>query len=284
MKVELIVDRLGPKAPANYSEISFAEITKVYHEMYAGGLSGFFETSWFYFTENGKMSFPREPAVIEAMASFLTMLSSPASSAQDKGPSLDSLETRVVWELARSVCHGSQTAEARSPTALPSWTDRTELQHRFHVVEALLSGEGLTANPLTPPYHDKDTPRVRQFDFWYTLAELIRWRGTHSSPEHVKIREDCLARMRRLLDGRENRDVLYSIAVVREMTPNYWAESERAVFHHLNETDPLSRFVVATRFIAHLTRADGGGTNVIRRICKIAMHAHIDPGVCAIRS
>jgi hypothetical protein len=87
--------------------------------------------------------------------------------------------------------------------------------------------------------------------------------------------------MRSLLDGRENRDVLYSIAVIREMTPKYACMDPNTMPQYLNETDPRCRFVVASKFITNEAQADGGSTNVIRRFSRIAVHAHINPGVCS---
>lgn len=284
MRVGVIIDQLAAKlspCEASERENMFVEITKVYHEMYAGALSGLFETSWFYFTEDGKMTFPRQDRVLDVMATFLKLLSSTALSNGDEGARLEGPEVRVVWELALIANHGPQPERNARPSALPSWTDPVEARSRVLVVETLLGGENLSSNPLTPPYHDKDTARVRQFDFWYTLAELIRWRGDRHDPKNTKLRQDCLARMRSLLDGRENRDVLYSIAVVREMTPTYGLFDERTVPPQLNETDPRSRFNVANRFIINQTRADGGGTNVVRRLCQIAECAYIRPGICA---
>lgn len=283
MRLDEIITRLGPQPePQQISHTgdTFAEITKVYHEMYAGPLSAFFETNWFYFTENGKMTFPRDARAVQAMASFLKVLESSGSSTQEEVVVLDNSETSLVWELARTAYTLQQGARPTPKAVLPSWTDPFEARSRVQVVEALLSGDTLLRNPLTPPYTDADAHRVRQFDFWYTLGELCRRPDDQHLQGATESHEKCLARLRSLLDGRENRDVLYSIAVIRVMTPRYASEEGKAIPQYVNETDPKCRFLIATKFVTSETRADWGSTNAIRRICKIAVHAQIDPGVC----
>ncbi|KAH8180094.1 negative acting factor [Sarocladium implicatum] len=286
MRIESVVDQLGPPLPSvqiNDNGETLGEITKVYHEMYAGGLSAFFENNWFYFTDHGKMTFPRDTRLVNAMASFLKALETSAAHGISPEAYLENLETRVVWELARSAYLVPQQSRASPQAVLPPWSDSYEARQRVQVVESLLGGEHLPSNPLTPPYQDKDPHRVRQFDFWYALGEFIRQRDDHSGADATKTREDCLARMRSLLDGRENRDVLYSIAVVREMTPKYAPVNISTSPQHMHETEPQNRFIVATKFVTAEAQAGGGTTNVSRKFCKIAAYAQISPGIFANR-
>ncbi|UKZ77570.1 hypothetical protein TrVFT333_005294 [Trichoderma virens FT-333] len=229
MKIDEIIDLLGPPAPVqqiSHTEETFNEITKVYHEMYASGLSAFFETSWYYFTENGKMTFPKDANLIEHMATFLKILEAVKANDHTQMAYSGVLETRIVWELAYGDHH-----------------------------------------------------RVRQFDFWYSLAEFVRRRENPNSPATVKIREDVLSRMRHLLDGRENRDVLYSIAVVRELAPNFDSGYAATIPQHLDESDPKNRLAVASKFILDESQVTGGTTNVVRRFSDIASRAFVNPGV-----
>jgi len=78
-----------------------------------------------------------------------------------------------------------------------------------------------------------------------------------------------LSALRNLLDGRENRDVLYSIAVVRAIGQRVseYAETDQPL--HLDEQDARSKLAVAKRFVKD--EANGNGTtNVIRRLCEVA--------------
>jgi hypothetical protein len=282
MRIDEIIDLLGPPAPAqqiSHTEETFNEITKVYHEMYAGGLSAFFETSWYYFTENGKMTFPKDANLIEHMATFLKILEGVKANDHTQMAYSGVLETRIVWELACTAYQVPERATNSMRLNLPPDNDAIEARNRLHVVEALLCGDELLSNPLCPPVADGDHHRVRQFDFWYSLAEFVRRRENPNSPAAVKAREDVLARMRHLLDGRENRDVLYSIAVVRELAPNFDAGYAATIPQHLDESDPKNRLAVASKFLLDESQVTGGTTNVVRRFSDIASRAFVNPGV-----
>ncbi|PTB81370.1 hypothetical protein M440DRAFT_439 [Trichoderma longibrachiatum ATCC 18648] len=282
MRIDEIIDLLGPPAPVqqiSHTEETFNEITKVYHEMYAGGLSAFFETSWYYFTENGKMTFPKDANLIEHMATFLKILEGVKANDHTQMAYSGVLETRIVWELACTAYQVPDRGTNSMRLNLPPDNDAVEARNRLHVVEALLCGDELLSNPLCPPVADGDHHRVRQFDFWYSLAEFVRRRENPNSPATVKAREDVLARMRHLLDGRENRDVLYSIAVVRELAPNFDAGYAATIPQHLDESDPKNRLAVASKFLLDESQVTGGTTNVVRRFSDIASRAFVNPGV-----
>ncbi len=86
--------------------------------------------------------------------------------------------------------------------------------------------------------------------------------------------------MRNLLDGRENRDVLYSIAVLRDLSARMDPSlNEQTAPSHFDELDPRSRLAVATRFIREEAASTGGTTNVIRRFAALAYRAFVRPGV-----
>ncbi|KAG5914745.1 hypothetical protein E4U42_000342 [Claviceps africana] len=285
MKITEIIDLLGPAPPPqqiSHTEDTFNEITKVYHEMYAGGLSAFFETNWYYFVENGNMSFPKDASLIEHMATFLKILEAVKANDHSQMAYSGILETRIVWELA---CVAYQTPERSNQAmrvVMPPDGDAAEARNRLHVVDTLLCGEYLLTNPLAPPLSDADVHRTRQFDFWYTLAEFILRRDNPDSPHAVQAREDALSRMRHLLDGRENRDVLYSIAVVRELAPSY-GPSYGTPPQHLDESDPKNRLAVASKFILDEAQVTGGTTNVVRRFSDIASRAFVNPAVNVVR-
>ncbi|KAJ6446147.1 C6 finger domain-containingprotein [Purpureocillium lavendulum] len=282
MKIREIIDLLGPPPPPqqiSHTEETFNEITKVYHDMYAGALGAFFETTWYYFAENGKMSFPRDANLIEHMASFLKILEAVKANDHAQMAYSGVLETRIVWELACTAYASPNGTNSAVRMGLPPDGDAIEARNRLRVVETLLCGEYLTANPLVPPIADHDQHRTRQFDFWYSLAEFVRKRDAPNSPQAVKAREDMLGRMRHLLDGRENRDVLYSIAVVRELAPNFEPGFGSTLPQHLDETDPKHRLAVASKFILDEAQVTGGTTNVVRRFSDIASRAFVNPGV-----
>ncbi|KAG4217779.1 hypothetical protein PC116_g33741, partial [Phytophthora cactorum] len=91
-------------------------------------------------------------------------------------------------------------------------------------------------------------------------------------------RDYFLGQLRELLDGRENRDVLYSLAVIRALAPNFPPDFESTLPPHLDETDPKSKLAVARKFIQDESQVTGGTTNVVRRFSELAVRAFIAPG------
>ncbi|ATY60705.1 C6 finger domain [Cordyceps militaris] len=282
MKVHQIIDSLGPtptspQVPA--SEETFSEITKVYHEMYATALAAFFETTWYYFAENNIMSFPKHPPLLEQMASFLKVLEAVKANDHTQMAYSGILETRIVWQLACTAFQTPERGNASMRVNLPPEGDSAEARSRLQVVDTLLCGEYLPNNPLSPPVADSDTQRTRQFDFWYNLADFIRHRDNPESPQAQQAQEDVLGRMRGLLDGRENRDVLYSIAVVRHLSPRLGPNYGTSQSPGNDEAEPKSRLAVASGFLLNQSQVTGGTTNVVRRISDIACRAFVNPGV-----
>lgn len=194
MKIHEIIDLLGPPPPAqqiSHTEETFNEITKVYHEMYAAALGAFFETTWYYFAENGKMSFPKDANLIEHMASFLKILEAVKANDHAQMAYSGVLETRIVWELACTAYATPDRTNSAPRMNLPPEGDAAEARNRLHVVETLLCGEYLMANPLAAPVADQDPHRSRQYEFWYCLAEFVRKRDSPNSPQAVKAGKTC---------------------------------------------------------------------------------------------
>lgn len=282
MKIDEIIDLLGPPAPPQQVDPNdnetINEITQVYHEMYAAALSAFFETDWYYFTENGKTSFPKDPDLVAFMATFLKILRDVKANDQEQMAYSGVLETRIVWRLAKTAASSGGVGSAMR-ISLPPENDPSEARSRLLVVEALLSGEYLPSNPLTAPMQDASA-RGRQFDFWYLLGEFVRHPDPMKKSEvAAEPRDDVLSRMRLLLDGRENRDVLYSIAIVRELGPYFPLDYASTLPQHLDEADPKNRLAVASKFLIDESQVTGGTTNVVRRFSDIAARSYIIPGV-----
>jgi len=279
MRVADLINGFGANAPLPepvQSEEQYQEVVRVYHEMYANGLYSFFESTWFFFTDNGKMSFPRTGNTAGHIATFLKLI---------KGANIEDhafmahcsvVELRLVWELAKLASTAApDKADNRMRVTLPPAGDAIEVKNRFSVVDALLGGDFLPWNPLTPSAEDEDTHRVQEFDFWYQLGEFLRYSADKDPAEEDKRRQDTIDRMRWLLGGRENRDVLYSIVVLRHYGTRFDMVEAMKAKYHLPEGEAHNRAVVASKFIIQQAQVKGGTTNVIRRICDIASRLYV---------
>ncbi|KAK4244880.1 hypothetical protein C7999DRAFT_43510 [Corynascus novoguineensis] len=295
MKVDELVALGGapprpPNAPASPEMLS--EITSLYYEVYSPGLTMFFETRWYDFKNRATTANPtaiihNNPALVSLFASFIQSISKVKSTdPADLAPS-DVLESSVVWSLARLPLSMSLAQRPQCSDSAPAEDDPWEACGRLQVFETLLTGETLTANPLSPPPPSGNIHPLRrnELEFWYQLAKYILRDHSSGSPADFSTREHCLAAMRDLLDGRENRDVLYSIAVLREYTAHWDAFSiEQNVPSHLEESDPRSKLAVATRFIRDESSTAGGTTNVVRRFAEVAYRAFVRPAPNVDRS
>ncbi|KAK4040259.1 hypothetical protein C8A01DRAFT_15835 [Parachaetomium inaequale] len=290
MKVDELValGSVPPQPPsAPPSAETLAEITNLYTGVYAPGLALFFETRWYDLAKTRPMT--ANPAamlhnnqfLVSLFASFIQTISEIKST--DPGDMIlaDHLESSVVWSLARLPLSITLTQREQYPESGPAEDDPWEARGRLQVFETLLAGETLAANPLSPPPAGNIHPlRRNEFGFWHQLANYLLQDHASASPTDVSTRERCLGVMRDLLDGRENRDVLYSIAVLREYTAHWDASySEQNVPSHLEESDPRSKLAVATRFIRDESSMAGGTTNVVRRFADLAYRAFVRPGV-----
>jgi hypothetical protein len=274
----------GPDEPPNAETVD--EMVRLYYEVYVPGLATFFESTWYNLRPqaiNNPLSTLRDnKPVLNLFAIFLQTISSIQRTDQADMVYSGHLETCVVWALAKMPHSMASNALSSNADSLPAEDDLREIQNRLVVFETLLSGEPLHINLLTPPPSSSSgnrhwsQRRVNELEFWYQLAQYLQ--QPHSSD--ASARERCLSRMRAALDGHENRDVLYSIAVLREFTPQYdVAMNEQTMPVHLDETDPRSKLAVATRFIRDEAASTGGTTNVIRRFADLAYRAFVRPGV-----
>ncbi|KAI1326500.1 hypothetical protein F5Y16DRAFT_410876 [Xylariaceae sp. FL0255] len=285
MKVsELIAIGGGSLPPSNppLSQERSAEILSLYDQVYAPGLVKFFETEWFL-QPQGPNALAANSTVQETMAAFLQAVTTTAIDNEASMAYAANLEFRVVWDLATLVYSTEYKIDTTS--MLPAASDGSEARNRVTVFEALLSGEYLSHNPLRASIRNMDLSttdevtyrRNREVEFWYYLAEFLLIRDQHGI-DATNQREQILSALRNLLDGRENRDVLYSLLIIRMLTHKFPADFEKTLPPHFDESDPKSKLAVARTFIQKEAEVSGGTTNVVRRFAELAVRAFISPG------
>ncbi|KAJ4399672.1 hypothetical protein N0V85_005948 [Neurospora sp. IMI 360204] len=260
------------------SQAVIQEIKNLYGEIYVTGLSYFFETQWYdlkydkgILAHHSIQVLLNNQPLMGLFGSFVEHISQPR--ADHKYAS--QLEECIVWGLAKlPLCtrgRGLALPGTSIPSnPIPSLDDPYEALGRVQVFEAFLLGNNstLTQNPLCNPMvlGDLSTSRRNEFEFWWYLAELA-----------IRKPNRDLQNLRRLLDGQENRDFLYSLAVLREYS-HHWdpANIEQQLPSQLAESDPRCRLAVAARFIR--TAMEEGTTNVVRRFAQLAYRAYVHPG------
>ncbi|KAI1456362.1 hypothetical protein F4805DRAFT_475920 [Annulohypoxylon moriforme] len=284
MKVHELVGMSGAIPPALDSPLTsekLAEVRDLYDQVYAPGLEKFFETEW-YTKPRGISTLVSNTAINQMLAGFLQSVAKTDANDVAGMQYSANLEFRVVWDLASLVYASEYKINVGEQLALPD--DGSEARNRVTVFEVLLSGDYLELNPLQQPPANADIRlhRIREFKFWFFLAEFLRVKD-QPGVDAMGQRDYILGQLRELLDGRENRDVLYSLAVIRALAPNLPPDFESTLPPHLDESDPKNKLAVARKFIQDESQVTGGTTNVVRRFSELAVRAFIVPGNNIIR-
>jgi hypothetical protein len=270
------VDDLLLKLPSKAEDFkpeqaTIDEIKHLWLSIYVNGLESFLE-SRFYYTD-GLEYLLKDKIVMEQFAILLNQFAKATPDNPAEMLYTASIEGRVVWSLACLVRTAAEAAKSASPPprpdGIPPAEDPVEAAARLAVFENLVTSQIAEANTLTKPPATGDYHKLREMEFWYHLGHFVTLRLHDNDPGSAKEVDETLAALRSLLDGRENRDVLYSIAIVRAIGQRVseYVESEAPL--HLDEQDTRSKLMVAKRFV----RDEGNGagtTNVIRRFCELA--------------
>ncbi|KAI0206514.1 hypothetical protein F4808DRAFT_447752 [Astrocystis sublimbata] len=268
MKIQELV-AIGNFVPPSFdgplSQEKMLEVNDLFEQVYAPGLEKFFETEW-YTNSYGSSALAANMRVQETLAAFLQSL--PSTTTDDVAAMAYSanLEFRVVWVLATLVYPTDQKMPLIH--GLPATDDGIEARNRVAVFETLLAGDFLDHNPLRPPLENADNAsyhRNREVKFWHKIAEFLTIKD-QPNIDMTPRRNHILAQLRELLDGRENRDVLYSLTILRALANKFPPDFESTLPPHLDESDPQKE-----------ARVSGGTTNVVRRFAELGVRAFIAP-------
>ncbi|KAI0184307.1 hypothetical protein EV127DRAFT_350789 [Xylaria flabelliformis] len=271
-----IGNTVPPSVDGPLNQEKLVEVHDLYEQVYAPGLEKFFETDW-YTKAYGPSTLASNTRVQEILAAFLQSLATTTTNDVAGMAYSANLEFRVVWELATLVY--STEYKVNVTQGLPATDDGNEARNRVAVFETLLSGDFLDHNPLRPPLENPDNSvyhRNREVRFWHNLAEFLLIKD-QPNIDVTPRRDHVLAQLRELLDGRENRDVLYSLTIIRALTNKFPPDFESTLPPHLDESDPKSKLAVARKFIQDEARVTGGTTNVVRRFSELGVRAFIAP-------
>ena len=177
-------------------------------------------------------------------------------------PSILSEESLLLWELFR-LC---DVAEQPGPLEAPLGLVSHQPKDRLKVIEALLTGGTLPMNTLSPQsLAGTDELRIREHEFWFCLGQVASIEEKDGAS--AKQIDGMLERCRAVLDNLEQRDVLYSVAMVRHLGRRWGG---------IVQTGPAAsearrNFEIARNFIE--TETSRGTTPVIQRVCAMARRA-----------
>lgn len=191
----------------------------------------------------------------------------------------NSLEANILWllmALPRSVANASKPSNGQANNVETS-DGVLDAANRVEIFENLVLGQYLDVEvPINKEGSRNGTTfdnqlKSREHEFWRLMSKFLTLRDDEASS--AKEIDDTLTACRGLLESRENRDVIYSIAIARHLGQRMSEFPDNLSQPSNNsETDPKGRLLVAKDFLEG--EAKGKGTNqVIQRLCGIAVRS-----------
>ena len=255
----------------------------LYTTAYAGAIDKFLETRWF--TTRGVHHLVTDKHLCEQYAALHSRITSGNINQPPnyrEAQITQSLEARVIWStmlLCRQV-----SASANSTNGASNYMEVNDGVHdaakRLEIFEALVTNQYLESEPLPSTNATRngnmldDTLSFREHEFWRLLSKFLTLHDDEAASA-TEI-DETLAQCRQLLDSRENRDVIYSIAIARHIGQRM-AEGGKLQFElgdvvSNDEQDPRAKLSVARRFVEG-EAAGKGTTQVVQRVCGMALRS-----------
>lgn len=261
-----------PRIEEPIPEETMQEIKELYTHEYAKGMDAFMETTWY--SEHGLAHLLQDGRLLEMFAGMVEVFRTTASTDFEVQHRLPSTEARVVWML---LCLARKAAGSSSDDVPVTPAERSELTYiiaRIAIFEHLVTNKTLSPNPHMfsgQQMNYSSTQQSRQHRFWMLLGHVVSLRGDNAG----RVAADAaLNSLRSLLDGQENRDVLYSIAIVRHLgsrTPDFPDKLVPGALSIGLSVDDKKRLVVAKKFLED--EASEGTYQVVQRMCGMARRA-----------
>ncbi|KAI4214602.1 MAG: hypothetical protein LQ351_003019 [Letrouitia transgressa] len=259
--------------------LQYDEIKHLYQISYAPGLDKFFETNWF--RAKGINHLTNDSRICELIATLLSRVTLDTTNVHfyhDMAVN-NSLEANILWllmALPRSVANASKPSNGQANNVETS-DGVLDAANRVEIFENLVLGQYLDVEvPINKEGSRNGTTfdnqlKSREHEFWRLMSKFLTLRDDEASS--AKEIDDTLTACRGLLESRENRDVIYSIAIARHLGQRMSEFPDNLSQPSNNsETDPKGRLLVAKDFLEG--EAKGKGTNqVIQRLCGIAVRS-----------
>ncbi|EMD00910.1 hypothetical protein BAUCODRAFT_118634 [Baudoinia panamericana UAMH 10762] len=242
--------------PARLASLaSQQELSDFYTFHYAPGLDRLFETTWY--AAHGFAHLQANPELADFVLACAEQFKSSVESSHVANQ-LRSLEACLVWRLA-----------SMPRSANPGIPD---LATRVDTLEHLLTGTFLDMTRMPPqPSAEQGRESYEAETFWYNLALFTAARDDRPDQGATQQIDHSLGVMRGILRQKENRDVLYSVAIGRYIggrTPDF--HPQRHLLASTNDSnEDVNKLIVAQQFIE--AENQSGTSQVVQRICSMAL-------------
>jgi hypothetical protein len=256
------------QAPPSNSPIPQQDVNQFYKFHFAPGLDRLFETSWY--SDRGLQYIQHNGTLLDFIMQVMEQMkqrTDDLASIQN----MQSLEARLVWQLA--VMPRSPSPTQRSNGASND-SLTTELLPRIETLENLLTGQFLPPSEVPPPPtpdHQSDAQKYNQHLFWNRLGRFTSIRDDTADPASYRDIPDSFNVMRGILSMLENRDVLYSLAIMRHYGGRMadWCPPRPVVPKSDDQQDESKKLQIAHVFLGQQDLK--GTTQVVQRICGMGL-------------
>ncbi|KAF3481433.1 uncharacterized protein GIQ15_04192 [Arthroderma uncinatum] len=255
---------------------------KMLYKIYAQGMDRMLECNWY--DVNGLPHMLASSRLLSLYSSLLDGFTDPNIHDAPVIARMESFESHVIWE-SLCLCRTARAQEQPNGNDSATSTDPqlTYAVKRLSLLEALLTGTVLENNPVARHNYPEDDPSVsssglgnqmksRQLQFWESMGDYLSI--PDSDPDAGGKRERTLFAARAYLDMIESRDVVYSIAVVRNISK--FQPKKFKLPAASDEKDPAAKLYVACRFLEDEVRGKAT-SQVSRRISQLAVRYWDEP-------
>lgn len=272
---------------------NYAEIRKVYDTFFAPGLDQLIETgNTKWFASRGFDLLTNDRVLLSQFMLYLTLVSTtpntdPAVVVGPDQAALATHEARTVWALLNLVVHqaqegGDEHAQvfARRVKALEALltsepvvrtSSMSDFLHQEPDEDVDMAGvPTVPNNPALEPTRFQKQLLSRSEEFWKLVEK--------ASEQPTQIKSDLYAQTKLLLDGRENRDMVYSMMLLGGIAPPERENSGRRSGENSNNASPhrathrQERFVAAKLLEDEVRRATNA---VMQNVAGMALRAFV---------
>ena len=250
-------------------DLLYPEIEQFYRLHYASGLDKLFETSWY--STHGWNHLQHDLALLDFVAQCHEQMKASTNDAAT-AQAIASTEARLVWQLSIMPRSAQSSNQAYTDPLL------SDLLPRIDTVENILTGQFLPMVHIPSPpsmEHQNDARKHNEMHFWHQLGRIASIHDdSPSDPAAARDMHDALQAMRSVLGLMENRDVLYSLAIVRYFggrLPEY--DPLTPLPRTGNVENEIDKLETARAFV--VVECEKGMTQVIQRVCGMAMRGAV---------
>ena len=266
-------------APTSTPLVSDEDLLALYSNVYAPAIDKFLETTWF--VSRGPQALLADRRLCEQLAFLASRFHINPNVPQNRyfTTQTRSLDTSAIWSMM-NLCRQESNAISTSANGETDDLDANDgvkaAVQRLGIFEDLISGHYRDSAP--PPQRDttrngtafNDQLKFREREFWRLVEKFLSIRDDEASS--AKEIDDTLSECRSTLDSRENRDVIYSIAIVRHIGQRVAEFPEVSPPEINDEQDVQAKLWVAKKFVED--EASGKGTTpVVQKLCLMAVRS-----------